>query len=424
MSSEADLDADIKTLSILAEHAELYEDFAKLGCAGSLVSLLSHENTDIAIDAIEIINELTDDNVNAEQHQWDFLVDALVDADLLTLLYDNVTRMDEELDSDRAGIYHILNVLENLSSRAPLMTDVGTKTKFLPWLLTRARKIEATTSQNKQYSAEILAILLQSSSEMRTKFLSLDGVDICLQLVSPFRKKDPAKGSDEEEWMENIFDCLVCCVDDLDGKDKFADAEGVELSLIMLREGKASKPPALRLLDHALGGVSGGRCCTQVVDAAGLKAIFTLLAKKPDRASTEHLVGILASLLRSLPAESDQRIRLLAKFNENDWRVIDKLMQIRRELSSGIAVVDKDIAAERADLPVNELDRMSDEWLSRRLDAGLFTLQTVDTILAWLIAEDQSAEQTVVKLLAEKGEDLEVIKKTLQGEPSKFPILP
>lgn len=78
MGSEADLDADIKALSILSDHPDLYGDFAKLGCAASLVSLLSHENTDIAIDAIEIINELTDEDVEADQEQWDILVDAMV----------------------------------------------------------------------------------------------------------------------------------------------------------------------------------------------------------------------------------------------------------------------------------------------------------------------------------------------------------
>lgn len=78
MGSEADLDAEIKTLSILSEHPNLYVEFAQIGCVSSLVSLLSHENTDIAIDAIEIVNELTDDDVEAEQDQWDSLVDAMV----------------------------------------------------------------------------------------------------------------------------------------------------------------------------------------------------------------------------------------------------------------------------------------------------------------------------------------------------------
>lgn len=78
MGSEADLDADIKALSILSEHPELYEEFAKLGCVDSLVSLLSHENTDIAIDTVEIISELTDEDVEAQQDQWNSLVDRMV----------------------------------------------------------------------------------------------------------------------------------------------------------------------------------------------------------------------------------------------------------------------------------------------------------------------------------------------------------
>lgn len=78
MASEADLDADIKSLSILSEHPELYDEFGKLGCVGSLVSLLSHDNTDISIDAIEIISELTDEDVEAEQDQWDSLVGSMV----------------------------------------------------------------------------------------------------------------------------------------------------------------------------------------------------------------------------------------------------------------------------------------------------------------------------------------------------------
>lgn len=78
MASEADLDADIKSLSVLSDHPDLYEEFSKLGCVASLVSLLSHENTDIAIDAIQTLSELTDEDVQAEQGQWDALVNAMV----------------------------------------------------------------------------------------------------------------------------------------------------------------------------------------------------------------------------------------------------------------------------------------------------------------------------------------------------------
>ena len=35
-----------------------------------------------------------------------------------------------------------------------------------------------------------------------------------------------------------------------------------------------------------------------------------------------------------------------------------------------------------------DIEDMQDMWYLRRLDGGLFTLQTVDYILAWLTMED------------------------------------
>lgn len=135
-------------------------------------------------------------------------------------------------------------------------------------------------SQNKQYAAEVLAILLQSSSSNRKKFIELDGIDSILQILSSYRKRDPAKDSDEEEFAENLFDSLICLVEEDSGKTKFVEAEGIELALIMLKEGKFSKPRALRVLDHALGGVGGAPACERLVEAAGLKTVFGMFLKK------------------------------------------------------------------------------------------------------------------------------------------------
>ena len=171
-------------------------------------------------------------------------------------------------------------MIENLSSRIAIAKSLGQDTAFLAWLLQRIQKKETVISQNKQYSTEILAILLQSSTSNRTKFIEMDGIDIILQLLSPYRKRDPAKGTEEEEYMENLFDSETCCVDEANGKTKFLEAEGIELCLIMLREGKMSKPRALRLLDHALGGSAGAACCEKLVEAAGLKVVFSAFMKK------------------------------------------------------------------------------------------------------------------------------------------------
>lgn len=414
MGSEADLDTDIKALSILSEHSELYGAFAKLGCVASLVSLLAHENTDIAIDAVEIISELTDEDVEAEQDQWNEIVDAMVEADLLDLLVSNFGRFNESNESDRNGVYHALSVLENLASQNKLAEKIGQDTTIFKWLLERIQKRESPVSQNKQYAAEVLAILLQSSPINRRKLCELDGVDILLQILAAYRKRDPHKGTEEEEFVENVFDCITCIVDESEGKAKFLEAEGVELALIMIKEGKMSKPRALRLIDHALGGQSGAEICERLVEAAGLKVVFGMFMKKQDGQTTEHLLGIFSSLLRLLPANSAGRIRTLAKFVEKEYEKLVKLVKLRRDYASRVAAVDSEIRAEQSEMGAEEREEMADEWLSRRLDAGLFCLQSIDVVLAWLVAEDDGAFRKIKELLADRDEGLEVLRETMQ----------
>ncbi|KAF5966259.1 nuclear associated [Fusarium coicis] len=416
IGSEADLDADIKGLSLLSEHPELYPEFVKLECVASVVGLLAHENTDIAIDAIEIMGELTDEDVAAEDEQWNVLVDAMMEADLLSLLVSNFSRLNEDDESDRNGIYHALGLIENLCSRQSVAERVGEDEKLLQWLLQRIQRKEDTVSQNKQYAAEILAILAQMSVANRTKLINLDAVDLLLQLIAPYRRRDPDKGGDEEEYMENIFASLTCLADEAAGKAKFIDAEGVELCLIMLKEGKKSKPPALRLLNHAAGGIAGVDVCQRIVEAGGLKGLFTLFMKTQDHRLAEHLVEIFASMLRLLPANSAERIRTLAKFVEKDYEKISKLVKFRRDYVARISLAEQQNDAEKATTSDDDREAAELEWLSRRIDAGLFTLQTIDTVLAWLVAEDTGAARKIRQILAERDEKVSAIGRTLKEQ--------
>ena len=182
-----------------------------------------------------------------------------------------------------------LGVMENLASRASIAELIGKETSIIKWLIARIQRKEPSVSQNKQYSAEVLAILLQSSAANRAQLIESEGIDIFLQLLSPYRKRDPSKGTEEEEYVENLFDCITCCVNDRKGKENFVHAEGIELCLIMLREGKMSKSRALRLLDHALSGPDGAACCEKLVEEAGLKVVFRLFMKKVPYMFTRHI---------------------------------------------------------------------------------------------------------------------------------------
>ena len=105
---------------------------------------------------------------------------------------------------------------------------------------------------------------------------------------------------------------------------------------------------------------------------------------------TAHTLGILSSLFTNLPSDSPARIRLLAKFVDNNYEKTDKLLDIRTSAQTRLIVVDREIDAEKEALlkAAEEIGGEEDGWYLRRLDGGLYTLQTVDYILAWIIMED------------------------------------
>ncbi|EUC29747.1 hypothetical protein COCCADRAFT_8090 [Bipolaris zeicola 26-R-13] len=446
MESEGDLDEGIKALSILSEHPELYEEFAKSTAASKLVELLAHENTDIAIAAIEMISELTDEDVGGEQEQWDALVVAFMEADLVSLLISNFSRFDETDEADASGVYNSLSVIENLLSQ-PANTDlIGKETTLLKWLLDRIQKSEKPTSQNKQYAAEILSILTQSSRPNRNHVAEANGVEIFLTNLAPYRRDDPERDSYEEEYMENLFNCLCSITEEPLGKSKFLEAEGVELCLLFIRDGKTSKSRALKVLDHACGYASDptpdpssnnskGKAATQdqdtapltnsamavcdkVVESRGLKPLFStfMKSKKLDPQQTEHILSIFASLLRSLPGNSDSRFRLLAKFLEKDYEKITKLVSLRRDYVARLAAFDARSATLKQGLSGEELEEWELENTTERLGEGLYCLERIDAILAWLVAEDAGAKKAVQERLAERDEGLADVKRTLQAQ--------
>lgn len=72
-------------------------------------------------------------------------------------------------------------------------------------------------------------------------------------------------------------------------------------------------------------------------------------------------------------------MRLLAKFVENDYEKIDRLLEIREELENRIAKGVDPVLAQEMD---------EDELYLEKLDNGLFALQLADYATAWVCMED------------------------------------
>ncbi|RIB12551.1 Catenin-beta-like protein [Gigaspora rosea] len=428
MESEADLDEGIKHLLTLTEVPDLYSQVVQMGAVPSIVSLLSHENTDIAIDVVELLNELTDEDVVAENDEdaMKVFIDSLLENQVLELLIQNLSRLNEDETNDKQGIFNTLGVIENFTSFDPSLSEKLVKdTSILQWILTRIKV--RTFDSNRQYCSEILAILLQNSRANRLKLGELSGVDTLLQVLNAYKRKDP-KDADETEMMENFFDALCSALAEPEIKTLFLEGEGVELMLIMMKEKMMSRMRSIKILDYALSNPEGANCCERFVDIFGLKTLFSNFMRKglkkfkksyrsfSEAEEEEHIIGIIVSLLKNLPQNSEHRLRLFNKFIENDLEKVDRLLEMREAYELKVSVVDKEIEEEKKELEDDEIDdEMLDEMYMKRLNAGLFTLQLVDLTIAWICYEEPMIKEHVTILLNRTGRSLANVKTILEG---------
>jgi len=275
----------------------------------------------------------------------------------------------------------------------------------LNWLLKRI-KVKSFDS-NKQYASELLAILLQNSRDNRLALLSKNGIDTLLQVLAGYKRKDPPT-PEEIEFMENLFDALCSSLGESELKEAFREGEGFELMLIMIREKHLARIRAIRVINYALSWTKEDKVvlqnCKYFIDILGLKTLFPLLMKKDckkiskrykdfnETSDDEHIVSVLASLLKTLtkPEDLPYRKRLLIKFIENDFEKLERLVSLHVQYHYKIIRSDQETTTsnEIEDLTPEEL---AEEAYLRQLDHGLFTLQMTDSIIA-ILSTDNSLD--------------------------------
>lgn len=194
------------------------------------------------------------------------------------------------------AVYSTLATIENLIEvKLAVAEMVCERTKLMRWLLGKIKVREFDGI--KQYSSEILAILLQNSTANQKKLGQLNGVDVMLQAVAMYKSRDP-KTQDEEEMVENLFDCLCCLLMPLENKEKFVKAEGVELMIIIMNQKKLCYGSAIRALDFAMTNYPPA--CERFVDVMGLKTAFPAFMGKASAAFPVFLFCAMEYVLFSL----------------------------------------------------------------------------------------------------------------------------
>lgn len=423
MESEIELNEAVEELHVVATVPELYPALVELGTVKTLLSLLSHDNTDISIAVVDLLQEMTEVEEQEEDESGgaEALVEALLDGQVVTILVHNLQRMDETHKAEADGVHNSLGIIENLAEVRPEMCTEAGPGGLLAWLLKRLRA-KLPFDANKLYASEILAICIQNSEENRRLLGEIDGIDVLLQQLAVFKRHDPAT-SEEQEMMENLFDTLCACLMLNNNRELFLKGEGLQLMNLMLREKKLSRNGALRVLDHALTGPEGADNCNKFVEILGLRTIFPLFMKTPGKHGKkgltkdqheEHVISIIVSLLRN--CRPNQRTRLLNKFTENDHEKVDRLLELH------FKYLEKVLATNYALEEQAKAENLSeDEQYLRRLDGGLFTLQLVDHIMLDVCSTGPpSIKRRVLKILNLRNASVKTIKNIMREYASNL----
>ncbi|KAH9502422.1 Beta-catenin-like protein 1 [Bulinus truncatus] len=419
MESEIELNETIHEMHVMATVPEYYQILVDLRCVQSLLQLIAHENTDISIAVVDLIQELTDpDTLNENEDTAMVLIDALLDGQVVAVLVNNLDRLDENVKEEFEGVHNSLAIIENMSDFKPEMCSEAAQQGLMQWLLKRLR-LKRPFDQNKLYSSEILAILLQDSEENRQLLGDSDGIDILLQQLATFKKHDPGN-KDEVELMENLFNSMCSALAFPANRSRFLRGEGLQLMNLMLREKKLSRNSAIKVLNHAMTGIEGQENCQKFVEILGLRSIFPLFMKTPKQTKTgpapdeleEHICSIIASMLRNCQATPRQR--LLLKFTENDHEKVERLLELHFKYLDKVRQCDDQIEREKVRLKQigEDLDEdMEDEFYLKRLDSGLFTLQLIDYIMLETCASGASSIRArVMQILNMRGGSVKVIR--------------
>ena len=425
MESEVELNSEIQKLHVIATAPEFYSVVVEAQSLQTLLGLLNHENSDITLAVIDLLQEMTDvDTLTESEEGAEILIDALLSGQAIGLFVQSLGRLNETAREESEGVHNTLAIVENMTElRSGEIAKVAGEQGLLQWLLKRisVRQFDA----NKLYCSEILAILLQTCEENRSLLGDLNGVDVLLQSLSYYKKRD-ASTAEETELMENLFDCLCAALMAPSNRARFLEGEGPQLMVLMLKGKKlAAKPRAVKVLDHALGGPEGAANCNKFVEIYGLRSLFPCFMKTPKsrRGGTseaeheEHVCSIIASVMRN--TQGATRERVMGKFVENDYEKVERLLELHFKYVDRVREINDQIRQEKRRREAQEEDpeeEESEEMLYlRRLDGGLFTLQLIDYIILDLcVCENRDISTRILKILSTRGSSLASIQRVVE----------
>lgn len=413
MNSEEELDTAIKSLSVLSNAPQLLTLFIKSGSTETLMSLVTHENSDIADEAIKVTSELLDiegSEVSEEDGEYitDFGQHLVTTQDLGNVVVSFLQQKLKSDELDTEAVADALRIIENLIAfeNSELFAKAFLQTDLVSWLIGSFNDSRHVPTTIRNHCAELLASVLVHYPKDFSQTLARDSsnIDRLLQAIATIRGKKIKKYSDEEGFFKDMFDILRISIRDDKANSQFLENEGVDLMLILINDGQHNwiVEEAFKVLTETLKGSNRLESAQNLIKSGALKQLFKVFhsekssnskKKKKSKAdlSQELAAQIISLLMRWLPLGSEERNRVIKKFVVNNFEKLYQILRIRDELKGSVTTEE---AKQRQARDENDDDEDSlrhfaneikfEEQLSR---AGKDQLKVINVILAWLIVE-------------------------------------
>lgn len=250
MQIEVKIDQIIRRFEGVAAYPELIATFTQRGVLSVysegvhyINEVIQSSNIDLCTEAVNFILELTEIDVEMDDrllmigaNMADQITESSLPQSIAALLF----RLDSSKEEEKETIFKILGIYENLFELKPLAVDiVGQHTNLLKWIMSQlissegAAAVLDTFNDNKLYASEILAILMQSADN-QTIFAQLN---LMPQLVSFLRTLQEMTQfpMDFKETMLNLFNSLSLSLMNKTCQEDFAENEGIDVMLRLLK---------------------------------------------------------------------------------------------------------------------------------------------------------------------------------------------
>lgn len=455
MESEIELAGELDELSAVATSPELYPIIVETGSVNLLLGMISHDNTDISCAVINLMQEFTDPENVKNNELTDGFINSLLDGQVLVLIIQNLSRLDETNDNDAQGVYNSMGVVENMMELRPeVALSVCKETPIIEYLLTRLKSKSFDT--NKLYCSEILSILLQSDPQIpriaMDKFnrekgekndedhskSDTDGMEMLLEAIAMYRKRDPVS-IDEQECIDNLFLCLCTVLMEEGIQSKFLTYEGSDLLIRCLKEQKHAAICSIRAINYAI--LNNKTACEKFVEDGGFKYIFPVLMgrglpkselKKMNKHKSngsasfskkdieDAVLSICSQFCLQLhdSTKHDAASRLLGKFLENEGEKLERCIEIylnlRQQLAATELQIQRTIESLEQSGMIDDLEEFASEEnvYAQRLEGGLYSMQQASIIIAFACIFDptnKSLHKSQIKLASDGASMIEVL---------------